>query len=377
VKCIKCDSENNLKERKASNGRCKGCGHEFAFDPKVMSGVDFTDRFFQHMLAHLSVNDTLFFTPRQLYYSFNHRRNARKKHPLQVAGGCALFAVIGLSIAAYVTVGFSVVGFVALLAIAGFCVALLISGDLRKRLSGVRPQALDITPDKVDAWYKRWSKINGPDAKLLPSPKSQERTKLGIPPLNAELRKYSFDRAVVCDRLEIAQCLIANNFHFEHNCAVLSVDGYPHDIFATVMDMLRSNPSLSVYALHDASAQGVELTHILRTRPEWFGGSTATVYDLGLLPRQIFNRSVFIEKTGGFVRASPDYAASTLEAEELRWLETGNYVALESFPPKMLLRVVAQGISKSRDPQAPDALVPVMIEGDSGGFYYYAFDSFG
>jgi hypothetical protein len=114
--------------------------------------------------------------------------------------------------------------------------------------------------------------------------------------VDRELKQYSFDRAVICDDAEIARCLIANNFHFENNSAVLSVDGYPHDIFATVMDMLRLNPELQVYAVHDASRRGVALPHILSTEPRWFAGTTVKIFDVGLLPRQIFNRPVVVEK---------------------------------------------------------------------------------
>src|ERR1700704_2359109 len=39
MKCIKCNTDNNLKDRTNGAGRCKQCRHEFAFDPKVMTGV--------------------------------------------------------------------------------------------------------------------------------------------------------------------------------------------------------------------------------------------------------------------------------------------------------------------------------------------------
>ena len=339
-----------------------------------MSGIDFTDRFFQQTLANISVNDTVFFTSKQLYYAFNHRRNARKYHPLQKAGGCSLVVVIVLFVLLGITQGFSYLWLFPLVLIAGFAVALLASSDLRRKLAGVRPQELDVPPEKVDEWYKRWSKINGPSSKLLAPLVIEAKDSH---PISEELRKYSFDRAVICDRAEIARFLIANNFHFEYNCAVLSIDGYPHDISKTVMQMLRTNPALSVYALHDASVGGLEMVHTLRTSSEWFAGSTAKTFDLGLLPRQIFKRSVFVEKRPRIAEAIPTHLAVTLQPEELRWFESGNFVALESFSPKMLLRVVAQGISKSRDPQASDALAPVGSDMDSGFFYLYAFDSFG
>jgi hypothetical protein len=378
VKCIKCNIENNLKERRDGNGRCKKCRHEFAFDPKVMPGVDFTDKFFQQTLQNLSVNDSLFFTSRQLYYFFNRRRNTKKASRLKVVAGCAIPVSVALTILLSLAVGFSVLWFAPLLIVVAFAVALLTSPNLRRRLRGTQPRELNASTDQVEGWYRRWCKINGDVAKLLPATRPGDNHATTAAKINPELKNYSFDRAVICDRSEVAQCLIANNFHFEKNSAVLSLDGYPHDIFGDVMDMLRRNPALSVYALHDASKSGVELPHILSTETRWFAGSKVKIYDLGLLPRQIFNRSVFVERQSQRAGAGmPEQVAATLQSEEVRWLNAGNYVALESFPAQILLRVIAQGIAKSRDPQAGDALVPVMMSDRGGGVYFYAWDTFG
>jgi hypothetical protein len=378
VKCIKCNIENNLKERRDGNGRCKKCRHEFAFDPKVMPGVDFTDKFFQQTLQNLSVNDSLFFTSRQLYYFFNRRRNTKKASRLKVVAGCAIPVSVALTILLSLAVGFSVLWFAPLLIVVAFAVALLTSPNLRRRLRGTQPRELNASTDQVEGWYRRWCKINGDVAKLLPATRPGDNHATTAAKINPELKNYSFDRAVICDRSEVAQCLIANNFHFENNSAVLSLDGYPHDIFGDVMDMLRRNPALSVYALHDASKSGVELPHILSTETRWFAGSKVKIYDLGLLPRQIFNRSVFVERQSQRAGAGmPEQVAATLQSEEVRWLNAGNYVALESFPAQILLRVIAQGIAKSRDPQAGDALVPVMMSDRGGGVYFYAWDTFG
>ena len=379
MKCIKCDTDNTLKDRQGHSGRCKNCRHPFAFDPKIMSGVDFTDKFFEQTLSILTVHDSLFFTPRQLSYFFNQRLNAKKSDQLKVAGGCAIFVAVALAFFLFAKGGFSFGWSMLLLLVAACGLALLASPGLRRRLRGVKPQEINATPEQVEQWFRHWCKINGETHRQLPAPPAKRKTQaLQISP---EVRKYSFDRVVVCDRPEIAQCLIANNFHFEHNCAVLSIDGYPHDIFETVMEMLRRNPDLSVYALHDASTAGVGLPQRLRTDARWFAGSEARIYDLGLLPRQIFNRSVFVEsvsdRTGATMSALPAHVAATLEPEEVRWLEAGNFVALESFTPQTLMRVVAQGIAKSRDPQAVDALVPVTTGGDGGGVFIYTSDTFG
>ena len=74
----------------------------------------------------------------------------------------------------------------------------------------------------------------------------------------ADLGDYSFDRAVICDRARTVDLLIANNFHFENNCAILSIGGYPKGPFELVRTMLKRNPKLQVFALHDASVRRLQ-----------------------------------------------------------------------------------------------------------------------
>jgi hypothetical protein len=349
-------------------------------------GGKFTDKFFKDTLATLSVNGSLYFTPRQFFYFFNQRLNAKQlEAPLKLTG-CGTIVVSIVLTVLFKAIAFSLLWLIPLLLIVGFGIALMTSAKLRRRLRGNKPLTTTVTPHQVEDWYKHWCEINGDSGRLLPPPPPPPPVAAKSKPqaieINPEVKNYSFDRVIVCDRAEIAQCLIANNFHFEHNCAVLSVDGYPHDIFKTVLEMLKRNPALSVYALHDASVQGVKLLHTLRTNSRWFAKSEAKIYDLGLLPRQIFNRSVFVESVPyrfePAATAIPAEVAATLEPEEVRWLKAGNYVSLESFTPQTLLRVVSQGIAKSRDPQSNDALVPIFVgDGGGGGTYFYTSDSFG
>ncbi|MBC6422539.1 MAG: hypothetical protein GDA43_04430 [Hormoscilla sp. SP5CHS1] len=58
MKCIQCDTDNNLQDRTASQGRCKNCGHPFVFDPQA--GSQFTDIFFNNALKAISVENSLY-----------------------------------------------------------------------------------------------------------------------------------------------------------------------------------------------------------------------------------------------------------------------------------------------------------------------------
>jgi hypothetical protein len=104
VKCIRCNTDNNLKARTANMGRCSSCNHPFAFEPTAMpENTKLTDPFFAKVIADLSANNTLFFTPRQFYYLLDKRLRSRLSktdlitHP--VGGiGCGVFAVAFLTI---------------------------------------------------------------------------------------------------------------------------------------------------------------------------------------------------------------------------------------------------------------------------------------
>jgi hypothetical protein len=147
--------------------------------------------------------------------------------------------------------------------------------------------------------------------------------------------------------------------------------------------MLKRNPQLKVYALHDASPRGVRLVHHLRTSQNWFADSTVTIYDLGLLPRQVLS-----SKRNFFVRGSEESAQparplspelqQALSPEEIEWLELGNFVELESFTPRRLLQVVAQGISRSQISSGDADSLFIEVDSDSSSeAYWLASDSFG
>ncbi len=71
-----------------------------------MPGVDFTDQFFGKTIAALSVNDSLYFTPRQFCYFFNLRRNTKSADQLAGCGGILLvlaFIVLGVMFASQAT----------------------------------------------------------------------------------------------------------------------------------------------------------------------------------------------------------------------------------------------------------------------------------
>ena len=425
MKCIQCQTENNLKDRTANQGRCKNCGHPFAFEPTTMGQTKITDPFFAKAISDLSVNGTLFFTPKQLYYFINKRlkrqsnnlalqifalilsliipyigipllifacyrisnsantpRKLRNRNARFLQGIGGFLLAYGILSLFFSSVGGSGSDWLIFFQFAITIIVGMLSfylGIRQSRRQSTLSQTFSITPDQFQTWLERWQQINGTVEPLLPPP-NQERLPTSI---NPDITAYSFDRVVVCDNATIAKLLIANNFHFENNCAVLSITGYPQGIFSTVLDMLRRNPELNVYALHNASPHGITLIHHLRTSHHWFIDSTVTIYDLGLLPRHVLNsRNLFIQSSPESAEEARQLGVEVrreLLAEELEWLKSGNFVELESFTPQRLLQIVTQGINQSQISTGGRDSVFIDVESDSSSsdVYLVASDSFG
>jgi len=436
MECIKCGTENKLKDRTTWGGRCscKKCNHQFAFEPTAMTGVKITDPMFAKAIADISVNDTLFFTPKQLFYLLD-KRSRQKIYDglLTVPGYLILNVFFGIFVAIFTgplfsggSLAFIFVMFVinsllikgsftasrssqhlykkrqevaktlqvwgVIVLVCGIGVSLLSSsfplflasyaigmlsiflGSLKIDKTPANSQESTIDLNQFHRWINTWATINS-IAKMLPPPRDLNASAAVSPDVSA----YSFDRLVVCDRPEIAQFLIANNFHFENNCAVLSITGYPQNIFDTTMEMLRRNPDLKVYALHDCTPRGIGLVDHLRTSPNWFSDSSAIIVDIGILPRQILaaGDNMFVLTSESSARDAvqlPPAIRQDLSPEELEWLKLGNFVELESFSPQKLIQILNRGIAGSRDIGSDDSSLILLGGTDSS---IYVVDSFG
>ncbi|MBF2017711.1 MAG: hypothetical protein IGS23_21430 [Rivularia sp. T60_A2020_040] len=426
MKCVNCGVDNNLKERTANQGRCKNCNHTFAFEPTSMDAkYKFTDPFFQKIITDISVNNTLSFTPKQFFYALDKRMGKKNNQwngwkilglflifPVTATFITGISLIVGLGIilinsylqskspenkisirknnAKFIQISGIVILILGILLSLSFnsfplFASSVIFGILLIYLGTTQINSLvdaaeifKINKNLFETWLNRWQQINGKITNMLPPPRQQNTPAT----INPDITAYSFDRVVVCDSAEVAQFLIANNFHFEKNCAVLSVTGYPEDIFSTVMEMLRRNSDLKVYALHDASPRGVSLVNHLRTSPNWFLNTDVTIYDLGL-PRQLMNDSqVFIQSSEESIedakKLSVDVKRDLTEAEMV-WLVSGKYVELESFTPQKLLRFVNQGIAKSIQPNiSSNNLIGIDDNYNSGSnITMFAVDTFG
>lgn len=421
MKCINCGTDNKLKDRTANQGRCIKCNHPFAFEPTRMSNVKITDPFFAKAIADISANNTLFFTPKQLLYLLDNRLRAKSfsgfiwlvqflifsfftaiygyfiiplilnfililrffqsskssklNNKARQANARALQIIGGIILAGGILISISVNSFAIFIVFISMGMLSIYLGTRQLGRIGLVTQELLFSESQVKDWLNRWQQINGSILKILPPPR-QENTPATV---NPDVTAYSFDRLVVCDSAALAQLLIANNFHFENNCAILSITGYPQSIFDTTMQMLRRNPDLKVYAVHDCNPRGIGLVQNLRTNANWFLNSEIVIIDIGLTPRQITatKRGIFIQSSPESAQAAkqlPEEVRQSLSAEELAWLESGKFVELEFFTPQRIIKVLQKGIAGSQNLESDDS--SLLFVGDTGNDMYIV-QSFG
>lgn len=372
MKCIYCGTNGKYSERKTNGGRCVSCSHLFAYEP-MSDPYKITDGFFQNLIKRVSSDGATRFTERQLWYELLIRIDKKPfwKPPWGGRFGISLAGVVvGLPLSgAFPPIGVPIV--------IGSVAGCIYSSVKNRKEPFRRPPPIRLSFEEFRANYlQKWISVHGAIAGLLPP---VVRARALERPLPSELLSYSFDRAVVVDRAETAAMLIANNFHFENNCAILTPDGYPEDVFGVVMEMLRGNPNLEVFTVHDASREGAAVPAHLRA-PGWFPDRSVRIVDLGLLPEHAIasNLPVLAGLPGPL---DPAVRARMSHSDSL-WLESGQQVELAALRPAKLMRAIFQGITRaghSRQSGRGD-------EFDQGGMTvwihdpaidFYAADSFG
>jgi hypothetical protein len=259
MKCIHCQNDARYSER--MNGKCPKCQRGFAFEPK--RGDKLTDAAFQAAIVRVSSGGTVKWTTRHLYYEVARRWQRNSKfRPWW-------FSVLSLG---GVLLTFSSSWFFLLPTV---LFVYLAAAALPSKLA-----TLD-EPTFRNLWSTWLATHGSPPGVVVRRALPATTAPRALP---QDIHHYSFDRAVVTDREETVDLLLANNFHFENNCAIMTASGYPAPAFETVRAMLRQNPKLVVYVLHDASVEGCQLAHRVR-QDGWFQDS-ARIVDVGLSPRQ-------------------------------------------------------------------------------------------
>ncbi len=355
MKCIHCDKDCKLKER--PDGRCPHCKHEFAFEPQ--RGDMFTDPGFARAIDRVSSSGKVAWGAEHLRHVLQRRRIKWRSIFGIVAFSSFIFVGVAnaMELSDRPLVAVLLFFFIAAIAIAKslrHARVVLSEGDFRKLLD-------------------QWQKVHG-------VPKGLIVRKPGVQPLKgaeSDLVDYSFDRAVICDRARTVDLLIANNFHFENNCAVLSFQGYPEAIFETVKTMLLRNRRLKAFVVHDATPEGCELAFLLSNEPSWFK-DRAVVVDVGLRPEHAQSRKANRRESTYEVQVG-----NGIDAKEAAWLSRYE-LEIAALNPEQIIKRLFRAMSATID--ADDTRAYTSRDGflvDRNSFMVYAaasdggVDSFG
>ena len=287
MKCIRCQFDSKYPQR--VDRKCPNCRGEFAFE--LRAGDLLTDMGFQRAVEHVSSGGQVRWGVEHLYYEICRRRKYSR--------------------------------FVAFIV----------------RIFGTDTKLARVTPSQFDGMWQRWLEVHHPTPGVIVRKVAPSRKR----DVESDIADYSFDRAVICDRARTVDVLLANNFHFENNCAVLSVDGYPPGPFSTVLGMLKRNPRLQVIALHDATPAGCSLAHELATNSEWFEGQVKVV-DVGLRPAHAKPFDGLLQRSStGVVQAG-----NGIREDETAWLS--QYVLeLAAIRPEQILKRLFRAINHQKD----------------------------
>lgn len=361
MKCIHCSSDTKGPVRRANGGRCGSCLHAFAFEP-TLDAYQMTDPAFAKLIDNVSGKGALFFTERQLWYEMNRFLHARARPGCGKAAAVAMTAGTGGAWALAHLPRPLLVGALAL----GAGLALSTVAPLTsRRKGGARYEKLDFVTFQTK-YLERWTRIHGVPEKLIQRLDARLNNGAAGGSLSSapDLTAYSFDRALIVDHGEIAAMLVANRFHFENNCAILSLDRrFPvGGLFGTVKTMLQRNPNLTIAVMHDAAPAGIEATRRLREEG-WFPEAGVRIADLGLTPRQAIQADLIL------TREAPSASTSAfLPPEEIAWLAEGNRAELAALRPARLMTIAYQGFT--RIAQAGDGVW------DSGGVWIFGYDPY-
>jgi hypothetical protein len=327
MKCIHCGHDSAYKDR--PNLTCPRCNGRFAFEPR--QGAKLTDQAFQNAVERVSGGGKVRWGAEHLYYEIARRLRPRLWLRTRLQQGIMAVPAVSVLLAAYELGPFCVLAY------------LIVGGGLAVHQIGrARLTTIKLEEAEFREMLAAWTRAHGKPPGLIerPTPAVERRP---ARTLEHELVDYSFDRAVICDRARTVDLLLANNFHFENNCAVLTLDGYPPGPFETVRTMLKRNPKLRVFALHDATVEGCTLAHRLAGDPAWFAGQVL-VTDVGLRPGQAGPfRGLWLPAQAPHVPLD-----GGIKSSEAEWL--GKYaLELAAIRPDQVLKRLFRAMNRQRE----------------------------
>ena len=311
MQCPKCFADVKYKER--SNNQCSKCYAHFAFEPKTHP-LKLTDKYFSKVVAKLSNNDKLFFTPQQLQFAVSRKK--LKSNSL----------MISLIIIAFVTTIIAMFIYpLAAIAVAFIWIIVIIATTIYYKKNIFLPQTIfEFHSSVIETWrsvYKTY-----PSKLILNNALPTQ--------FNADVRGI-----LVCDDVETAICLVANQTDKNLGLAIVN---NPNQI----VELLQKRGKLPIFVLHSASVEGY---HFAEKIKQQFDAQTR-ISDIGLRPQTMMKSNIakLREKSESIGNIG------ILTNEEIAWLNQGFYTPLFVLTPQRLIAFVTKRLGKQAKPIAAE-----------------------
>ena len=159
-----------------------------------------------------------------------------------------------------------------------------------------------------------------------------------------DLTSYGLSKIIICQEESIANMLLANYFHMDLSCAVLSLAAatpLPDAICA----MMARSMGACVYFLHSANLQALTLISQLRRSLDLSDGTPLVI--VGLRPRQISQMQLFATRLRDPVVEKERNCNDLpwyLTKREKEWLYANWCCELSSVKPDVLFRLLSREI---------------------------------
>lgn len=236
MKCPQCSVNHSYK----SGMNCR-CGYQFVLDPKRDG---YTDGKLLAVVRKASAADTQYFTFPQLATAAVGLR--KSLFPMMCWG--LLLLIIAGALFFYAPNLFPIAGF-------------LCFGGIVLLVSGIKGHgSLDVK--QLRKAVEKYEAGKRPLTYLL-----RDDRPLAVPPVDwpeDDLYDYGVEGILVVERPILADLFVMNGQHAAHRILVVSECGYPEYIVPHVNRILDEQPSVPVFALHDASPSGATMVSRLK-----------------------------------------------------------------------------------------------------------------
>ncbi len=315
MRCVACEKDTKPLGKGQPAKICGHCEHAFALNPKV-DGV--ADMFVKRAMDAVTAKGEHRYLPEQLTYEIERR----------LAVPPLLFrAIAWIGLVVVVVAVFEFVHFVVAMIV--FVVGIFVISSLVKKWPGTKVPRMGAKKLDVARILQRYGRLNPPTHLISPE-------HAAVAEVPSPLDGVVHDRLLVCERADFAAFYLANEFHLQNACHVISAAG---DTVAreALVSALRERAAPEIFVVHDLTPHGLGFAESIDHGRDWFAGHAgARIVDLGL--------------SGGQARALRAWARPLTAAERVPGApaipdlapDTGLDLAL--YRPKQLLEMTRRAM---------------------------------